>query len=102
VREILEEKKAQDIVVLDVRAESTITDYYVVASGMSKPHLKALFGEVLHQLKQDGIQCYRRAGMPEGGWMVLDYVDVIIHIFQPEAREFYAIESLWDQADRLE
>jgi ribosome-associated protein len=66
-----------------------------VVSGMSKPHLKALYGEVQHQLKQEGIQCYRRAGMAEGGWMVLDYVDVVIHIFLPESREFYALEELW-------
>lgn len=84
-----------------MRKLSTVTDYYVVVSGMSPPHLKALYGDVQHQLKQVGIQCYRRSGVPDAGWMVLDYVDVIIHIFLPEAREFYAIESLWDQADRI-
>jgi ribosome-associated protein len=99
---MLEDKKAQDIVVLDLRGQSSITDFYVVASGMSSPHIKALFGDIQHQLKQEGVMCYRRAGVPEGGWMVLDYFDVIIHIFEPEAREFYAIESLWDKAARVE
>jgi len=69
---------------------------------MSAPHLKALFGDIQHQLKKEGVMCYRSSGMPEGGWMVLDYVDVIIHIFDPEAREFYDIESLWDKAIRIE
>lgn len=99
---MLEDKKAQDTVVLDVREDSTITDFYVVTSGMSSPHVKALFGDIQHQLKQEGVQCYRRAGTPEAGWMVLDYVDVIIHIFVPETREFYAIESLWEQAPRID
>jgi len=102
IREILEDKKAQNTVVLDVREDSTITDYYVITSGMSAPHLKALFGDIQHQLKQEGVQCYRRAGTPEAGWMVLDYVDVITHIFVPETREFYAIESLWEQAPRID
>ncbi len=101
MREILEEKKAQNIVVLDVREQSSITDYYVVVSGMSGPHLKALYGDVQHQLKQDDIQCYRRSGNSDGGWLVLDYFDVIIHMFLPESREFYAIESLWDHVDRI-
>jgi len=101
IREILEDRKAQDIAILDVRNCSTITDYYVIASGMSSPHLKGMFGDLQHQLKQDGVPCYRRSGVPEAGWMVLDYVDVIIHMFLPEAREFYAIESLWTQAARI-
>lgn len=102
IRELMEDKKAQDIVIIDVRKESTVTDFYVIASGMSSPHLKAVIGDVKHQLKQEGIQCYRSSGTPEAGWMVLDYVDVIMHIFSPEAREFYDIESLWGQAPRVD
>jgi len=98
----MDEKKAQDIVIIDVRKESAITDFYVIASGMSSPHLKALIGDLKHQLKQENVQCYRCSGEPEGGWMVLDYVDVITHVFSPEAREYYDIESLWDQAPRVD
>lgn len=72
-----------------------MTDYYVIATGTSAPHLKALYNGVEIALKAEGAQCYRKAGIPEGGWMVLDYVDVIIHVFTKEAREYYAIESLW-------
>jgi ribosome-associated protein len=102
IREMLDSKKAQDIVLIDVRNQSTITDFYLIASGMSSPHLKAMYGDVKHQLKQEKEQCYRSSGSPEAGWMVLDYVDVIIHLFSPEAREYYAIESLWDQAPRID
>jgi ribosome-associated protein len=102
IREIMRNKKAQDMVIIDVRGESTITDFYVIASGMSSPHLKALFGDIKHQLKQEKIQCYRSSGMSDAGWMVVDYVDVIVHIFSPEAREFYDIESLWEEAPRID
>lgn len=98
----MEGKKAQDIVIIDVRKESTITDFYIIASGMSSPHLKAVAGDITHQLKQEGLYCYRSSGEAGGGWMVVDYVDVIIHIFSPEAREYYDIESLWDQAPRID
>ncbi len=67
----------------------------VIVSGLSSPHLKALYNDLQVELKKLGSTCYRRAGDPEGGWMVLDYVDVVIHIFLPESREFYALEELW-------
>lgn len=102
IRQIMDDKKAQDIVIIDVRKESTITDFYVIASGMSSPHLKAVSGDLTHQLKQEGVYCYRSSGEASGGWVIVDYVDVIIHIFSPEAREYYDIESLWDQAPRID
>lgn len=95
---LLEEKKAKDIKLMDVRELSTVTDYFLIVSGMSTPHLKAMFSDLQVELKKLGAHCYRKAGNPEGGWMVLDYVDVIIHLFMPEMRQFYAIEELWDQA----
>ena len=100
-RKILEEKKGEDIVLLDVRKLSGITDYYLMVSGTSSPHLRAMFDEVMHVLKEDGMACYRRSGEPESGWLVLDYVDVIIHILTAEKRDYYAIEELWGKAPRL-
>ena len=97
-RALLEEKKAKNIKLLDVRELSTVTDYFLIVSGMSTPHLKAMFSDLQVELKKLGSRCYRKAGNPEGGWMVLDYVDVIIHLFMPEMRQFYAIEELWGQA----
>jgi ribosome-associated protein len=100
-RRILEEKKGEDIVLLDVRKLSGITDYYLIVSGASSPHLRAMFDEVLDLLKEEGMPCYRRSGEAESGWLVLDYVDVIIHILATEKREYYAIEELWAKAPRL-
>ncbi len=84
-----------DLVVLDVRNRSTVTDWIVVASGMSKPHIKALYEDVLVRLKHEGTPCYRHNGEVEGGWVVLDYVDVVVHIFTAEARDYYQVEDLW-------
>lgn len=88
-------KKASNVAVYDVSKISEITDYYLVGSGMSPPHLKALAGEVQHVLKEKGLFCYRRAGDTDSGWIVLDYVDVVVHIFMPEMRQYYALEELW-------
>ncbi len=96
--EALESKKGERIAIFDMRGRSELTDAYVVVSGSSPPHLKALFNEVQHALKEKGVTCYRRSGDPECGWMVLDYVDVIIHIFLEDTRQYYAVETLWAQA----
>jgi ribosome-associated protein len=100
-RKILDEKKGEDIVLLDVRKWSGITDYYLIVSGTSSPHVRAMFDEVLHVLKEEGMACYRRSGDPESGWLVLDYVDVIIHILTAQKRDYYALEELWAKAPRL-
>ncbi len=92
---MIEDKKGENIVLLDVRRLSEVTDYYLLVSGTSGPHLRAIFSEIQHVLKGAGVHCYRRAGSPESGWLVLDYIDVIIHIFLPELRQYYAIEELW-------
>ncbi len=74
-----------------------MTDTYVIVSGSSPPQLKAMANEVLRSVKDRcGLGCYRKAGASESGWMVLDYVDVIIHIFLAETRRYYAIEALWE------
>jgi ribosome-associated protein len=99
---LLEEQKGEDIRLFDVRAISEITDYVVIVTGNSPPHLKALSNEIQSSLKQQGVQSYRRAGEPEGGWVVVDYVDVIIHIFSPTARRYYAVEELWAKAPQVQ
>ena len=98
----LDDKKAMDLVLLDVRGLSQLTDYILLATGTSNPHLKALANEVQGVLKKNrGLHCYRKAGIADGGWVVLDYVDTIIHIFSTEARKYYAIEELWSEAPRI-
>jgi ribosome-associated protein len=100
-RAALDAKKGQNMVLLDVRESSGITDYCLIVSGSSAPHLKALANGVQRALKEDGVSSYRKAGAPQSGWMVLDYLDLIIHIFSREAREYYALEDLWASAPRL-
>ena len=99
--EILADKKGMDPLVLDVSGLTSITDYFVIVTGSSSPHLKAMYEDVQVNLKRRGIPCFRRAGEPTGNWMVLDYVDVVVHIFAAEARTFYALEELWADAERV-
>ncbi len=100
-REALLAKKGADLQVVDVRGASTVTDYYIIVTGTTPPQLKALANAVVTALKQDGVTCYRRSGTPDDGWMVLDYLDVVIHIFQTDARKYYAIEELWADSPRV-
>jgi ribosome-associated protein len=87
--------------VFDVRELSGVTDYYMVVTGSSAPHVKALQEAVAVALKHEGMPCYRKAGNPDGGWVVIDYVDVVIHVLSRSAREYYDLETLWDQAPRV-
>ncbi|OVE74061.1 ribosome silencing factor [bacterium B17] len=98
---IMVDKKAKDPVLLDVREISGVTDYYLIVSGSSAPHLKAMFMEVQRVLKQEGLYCFRRSGESDAGWMVIDYFDFVIHIFLEETREYYGIEELWAQAPKV-
>ena len=99
---ILEEKQGVDPVIVDVRGESNVTDYYVVVSGNNIPHIRAMSDELQIRLKKMGMICYRKAEKAESGWLVLDYVDVVIHILLAESREYYAIEDLWAEHRRQE
>lgn len=75
-----------------------MTDFYVIATGNSPPHLKALLGEVERVLGEKGIRCHRRAGTAESKWMVADYMDFVVHVLSPEQRARYALEQLWKDA----
>jgi ribosome-associated protein len=94
---VLNDLKAENVVTVDVRGRSSVTDYYIVATGTSSPHLKALYNGVDVALKHAGSPSYRRSGDPEGGWVVLDYVDVIVHVLTQAAREYYTLEALWQK-----
>ena len=101
-RTVLNDKHGEDITLLDVRGMSGVTDFYLMVSGGSTPHLKAMYNDLQVVLKKRGIHCYRKSGIPECGWLILDYVDVVIHIFAKEARSYYALEDLWQDAPRLD
>jgi ribosome-associated protein len=97
------QKKAEEIVILDLRGLSNITDYFVICSGTSKPHLKAIRSEVKTRLREDrGVSAKAADGEPESQWMVLDYGDVIVHVFHRHRRDYFALEDLWSDAPRIE
>jgi len=83
----LEDAKAVDVKTYDVRGLSGFTDYFVVATGAAAPHLKALVKALP--------KAYRVSGDPESGWIVCDFIDVVVHVFSAEARAYYALEKLW-------
>ncbi len=93
-----EEKKASDVRVLDLRGIFPVADYFVICSGRSVPQLRAITEEVARHLAEQGIVYLRREGTPESGWVLLDYGDVVVHIFSEEARRFYSLERLWGNA----
>lgn len=96
----LDDKKAEDIRILDVSALSSITDYLIVATGNSEPHLRGLTQEVSRVLKEQKHHIVGHEMNPQTGWTVLDAHDVIVHIFTPEMRDLYRLDSLWkDGAD---
>ena len=101
IAQALYDKQAEDIRILDVRGISTVTDICVVASGTSAPHLKALQKAAQSYLKADNDTRYRLSGESDSGWVLLDAVTVVTHIFAPEAREYYEIEALWQGAKEI-
>lgn len=96
------DKKAEDIVALDLRGISTFTDFFVICSGTSDPHLKAIASEIESKLR---LEHQRRAvaidGSPASQWVIADYGDVVVHIFHQTKREYYSLEDLWSDAPRL-
>ena len=97
-----DDKQAEDVLVLDLTGISSIADFFVLCTGSSSPHLKAIYREVGERLAADhGVVTRGRDGHPESQWLVLDYVDVIVHVLHREQRENYALEDLWSDANQL-
>ncbi|MGC3991112.1 MAG: ribosome silencing factor [Chthoniobacteraceae bacterium] len=97
------DKKAEDLVALDLREISGFTDFFLICSGTSEPHLKAIASEIRSQLReQHGLKAAAVDGYPSSQWIILDYTDVVIHIFHESKRPYYGIEELWSDAPRLE
>ena len=101
-RDFADNKKADNIIVLDVHDLSSVTDYFVIASGTSEPHLRAIVEEITDQLRTEhGVRPRAVDGTVHGAWVVLDFFDVIVHVMRQDARERYDLESLWGDAARL-
>lgn len=99
----LKEKKAKDIRVMDVRELTTLTDYFVVCHGTSDTQIGALANSVLDKVKEGtGENVWQREGLESRRWIILDYVNVVVHIFSQEKREYYGIERMWSDASITE
>ncbi len=94
----LEDKKASNIEVLDVSKQTSLGDYFVIASCQSTVQVRACIDEVEEQLEEHGIVVLHKEGYSSGTWILMDYGDVVVHVMQQEMREFYGIERLWDAA----
>ena len=99
---IADDKKATDLVALNVRSLVSYTDYLVICTARNERQAKAIHDEVYHQLKRDGWLPARVEGEREAEWVLMDYLDAVLHIFTPELRERYRLEVLWGEAERLE
>ncbi|HET7146215.1 MAG TPA: ribosome silencing factor [Gaiellaceae bacterium] len=100
---LAQEKLADDVVVLDMRPVCTFTDYFVIASGRNPRQTAAIWDEVHGRMKQEAGLTPRAAdGTTEGTWILADYLDVVLHVFTPEARAFYKLEELWGDVPEVE
>jgi len=95
------DKKAIDLTVLDVQQVSSVTDYFLVCSGRSAPHVKTIADAIRAELKDEGMRPLHAEGQAESGWVLLDYGDVLMHVFLEDTRVYYGLERLWGDAPTL-
>jgi ribosome-associated protein len=101
--ELASNKKAEEIIVLDLRSISTFTDFFVICSATSEPQLKAIANEIEMRLKEDhAVRPATIDGFPASQWIVIDYLQVVVHVFHRDKRAFYSLEDLWGDAPRLD
>ncbi len=102
IKKLLEDKKAEDIVILDVSRLTNLADYFVIASATSTTHARALADYLEEELKKRGIEIDHIEGKDYGHWILIDLIDTIVHIFTPETREYYGLEWIWADAEKVE
>lgn len=95
VLDLLESIKAKDIVCMDVKEQTSVTDYMIVASGTSSRHVKSIAGYVAEEAKKVGVNPIGTEGEQSAEWVLIDFGDVVVHVMMPTAREFYDLEKLW-------
>jgi ribosome-associated protein len=100
--EAAEDKKASDLVVLDLRNAAAFTDYFVICSGTNARQIRAIADAIMQALAADGARPAHVEGYDRSEWVLLDYFDFIVHVFAPETRVFYGLERLWGNAERIE
>lgn len=94
----MDDKKAEDIRVLDIRELTAMADYFVICHGNSNTQMKAISDEIAEKLREDAVFPVGREGFDSAYWILMDYTDVVVHIFSRESRDFYGIENLWADA----
>lgn len=92
------ERKAEDVVILDLRGVTDMTDFFVIATGTSDTHVRSVAEHVMDELKQEGAPAHQSEGLSQGRWALVDYVDCVVHVFHPVQRQFYQLERLWGDA----
>ena len=97
IEQTLNDNKAVDVITIDLKGKSTVADYMIVASGTSSKHLQALSEMILEKLKKEGISNCHLEGKDSNEWKLIDGIDIIIHIFNPEKRKFYNLEKMWSE-----
>lgn len=98
IKNALEDKKASDIEILDVSKQTSLGDYFIIASCQSSVQVRACVDEVEEKMLEAGFPAKHKEGYRGGSWILIDYGDIIVHVMQQEARDFYSIERLWDEA----
>ncbi|HKV76277.1 MAG TPA: ribosome silencing factor [Gemmatimonadales bacterium] len=98
----IEDLKGQRVVVLDLRGLNDATDFFVIASGTSDAHVRGIANSVLERLDRGGVHAHHVEGVTTGRWVLLDFVDFVVHLFHPETRSFYQLERLWSDAPAVQ
>jgi ribosome-associated protein len=98
---IAHDNNAEDVVVLDLRGVSPVTDYFVMCTGTSRPQMRAVADKIIGHGRSAGQEVWRVAGVEGGQWAVLDFVDVVVHVFDPSHRRYYDLELIWGAAPRV-
>ena len=101
IKKAADDKKAHDILVLDIREISPITDYFLICSAQNKIQVKAIADNIEEKVQKEGILMLHKEGYNESLWTLLDYGDVVVHIFTQTEREFYSLEKLWSDAKEV-
>ncbi len=103
IADLAQEKLARDVAILDMRPVCAYTDYFVICTGQNPRQAKSIYDEIHGRLKKDEqVSPRQTAGVQEGKWILADYLDVVVHIFTPEAREYYRLEELWGDVPSVE
>ncbi len=99
--DLAQDRKGRDVTVLDLRGLSSATDYFLVVTGTSDIHVRSVADHIVEELKRDGVRPDHVEGMQGGRWVLIDYIDFVVHVFHPAARDFYQLERLWGDAPVL-